>query len=194
MILSSFVTILLACAAYGALHSLLAGAAFKAWAARRLGWWGGPGSRLLFNLVALVSLAPLALLAARLPDAPLYQLPWPGLLLPLGLQAAGALLALVGVLQTGAAAFLGLAAQPRPAGLVTGGVYRWVRHPLYTGTLLVLWAQPALSSNSLAFALGLTVYLLVGIQFEERKLRREFGAAYTEYAQRTPALLPRWRR
>ncbi len=192
---ASFLLILLACALYGGLHSLLAAPAVKAWAARSLGWWGGRGYRLGFNLWALVSLAPLALLGARLPDAPLYRLGFPWLLLPLALQASGALLALVGVLQTGALGFMGVDAlrperAPRPATLQTGGLYRWVRHPLYTGTLLVLWAQPQMSANSLALALGLTVYLGVGVYFEERKLLREFGAAYADYRRRTPALFP----
>jgi len=193
MILSSFVWIVLACVLYGAAHSLPASLAVKQWAAPVL----ARGYRLFFNVWALVSLLPVLYAVWRLPDAPLYQLSFPWLLVPLALQAAGALLALVGVLQTGPLAFLGLdalfpdrSAPPHTAVLVTAGVYRWVRHPLYTGTLLVLWLQPAMTGNSLALAVGLTAYLLVGIHFEERKLLREFGAAYAAYQRRTPLLLP----
>jgi methanethiol S-methyltransferase len=191
MIPASFAILFLACVLYGVVHSLMASPAFKSWAAPRL----GRGYRLFFNAFALVSALPLFYLAIRLPDAPLYTLAFPWLGLPLALQAAGALMVLVGVLQTGPLAFLGLdALLPRqnrpPARLVTGGLYRWVRHPLYTGSLLVLWLQPAMTGNSLALAVGLTAYLLVGIHFEERKLLREFGPAYAEYRRRTPMLVP----
>ena len=73
---------------------------------------------------------------------------------------------------------------------MTGGLYRWVRHPLYTCSLLLLWLVPTMTWNLLALAIGLTVYILMGIVFEERKLLREFGPAYAEYRRRTPGLIP----
>jgi len=39
---------------------------------------------------------------------------------------------------------------------------------------------------------GMTLYILVGVWLEERDLLRRFGAAYVEYRQRVPALIP-WR-
>jgi protein-S-isoprenylcysteine O-methyltransferase Ste14 len=45
----------------------------------------------------------------------------------------------------------------------------------------------------LLFALASTGYVAVGITFEERDLRRTFGASYGEYAARVPALVPRLR-
>jgi protein-S-isoprenylcysteine O-methyltransferase Ste14 len=65
-----------------------------------------------------------------------------------------------------------------------------VRHPLYTCGLLIVWLSPVMTWNLLALILGLTVYILVGIHFEERKLRREFGEAYAAYQRRVPALIP----
>jgi protein-S-isoprenylcysteine O-methyltransferase Ste14 len=41
--------------------------------------------------------------------------------------------------------------------------------------------------------IGLTVYILIGALFEERKLLREFGEAYAEYRRRTPMLIPWFR-
>lgn len=195
-----FFLILLACAAYGALHSWLAAARVKAWAARR---WGAAGERyyrLAYNLVATVTLLPLGGLIWLAPDTTLYTLAAPWSWLARGAQAAGLLGLAYGVLQTGPLHFLGLSAlsplfRPERRGtLVTGGLYRWVRHPLYTCGLLVLWAQPVLSWNGLATALGLTAYILVGIRFEERRLLDEFGAAYAAYCTRTPMLVPGWRR
>lgn len=69
-------------------------------------------------------------------------------------------------------------------------LYRWVRHPMMTGFLLAFWLTPLMSVDRLVLATGLSVYIAIGIRFEERSLRRRFGAQYTDYAARTPALLP----
>jgi protein-S-isoprenylcysteine O-methyltransferase Ste14 len=74
--------------------------------------------------------------------------------------------------------------------LVTGGLYRFVRHPLYTFGLLILWLTPSMTINSLIFYISLTVYIFVGTYFEERKLLREFGQEYADYKTATPMLIP----
>jgi protein-S-isoprenylcysteine O-methyltransferase Ste14 len=82
---------------------------------------------------------------------------------------------------------------PRPAAateLETGGMYAVVRHPLMTGLILAFWATPDMGASHLLFALAATAYIAVGIRFEERDLRRSFGAAYDAYAARVPAVLP----
>jgi protein-S-isoprenylcysteine O-methyltransferase Ste14 len=75
--------------------------------------------------------------------------------------------------------------------LQTGGLYAVVRHPLLTGMVLAFWATPQMSASHLLFALGATAYVAVGMRFEERDLRRSFGASYDAYAARVPALVPR---
>jgi protein-S-isoprenylcysteine O-methyltransferase Ste14 len=74
--------------------------------------------------------------------------------------------------------------------MVTGGLYRWVRHPLYTAGLAFIWLTPIMTSNLLALNIGLTLYLVVGAIYEERKLVREFSTEYINYQQRTPMLIP----
>ena len=75
--------------------------------------------------------------------------------------------------------------------LYVGGLYAFVRHPLMTGVLLAFWATPRMSASHLLFAVAATGFIAVGVMFEERDLRRTFGASYDEYAARVPALLPR---
>ena len=51
-----------------------------------------------------------------------------------------------------------------------------------------------MTGNLLALNLGITVYLVVGALYEERKLVRLFGEEYIKYRERTPMLIPglRW--
>jgi protein-S-isoprenylcysteine O-methyltransferase Ste14 len=74
--------------------------------------------------------------------------------------------------------------------LVVRGLYRWVRHPLYTAGLVLIWLSPVMTANLLALNAGLTIYIVAGAMLEERKLQAEFGEAYAAYKRRTPMLIP----
>ena len=80
-----------------------------------------------------------------------------------------------------------------PAELKVEGIHRFVRHPLYSGTILFVWGLffifPTLS-NLIAVVL-LTLYVLIGISFEEKKLKKEFGSKYETYIIDVPMLIPR---
>ncbi len=82
---------------------------------------------------------------------------------------------------------------PADGDLHVRGLYGLVRHPLMTGLLIAFWATPRMGAAHLLFAAAGTAYILVGVRFEERDLRRSFGAAYEAYAARVPALIPRLR-
>ena len=70
-------------------------------------------------------------------------------------------------------------------------LYRYVRHPLYVGLLLGLWSVPVMTAGRLLFALGLSLYILIGIAFEERDLIRQFGERYRSYREQVGMLIPR---
>lgn len=76
-------------------------------------------------------------------------------------------------------------------GLKTGGLLRYVRHPLYSGLFLVLWGH-AQTEFALATAVWGSIYLLIGARYEERRLTDRYGAAYIAYRRRVPAFVP-WR-
>jgi protein-S-isoprenylcysteine O-methyltransferase Ste14 len=187
--------IVLAVAVYGLVHSLLASLPVKSWVQRTFGASVGRFYRLAYNLFAGISFLPVLALLALLPDRKLYTISFPWALLGYALQFASVIILGVGVLQTGAWSFLGfrqLAAETsdqRPE-LVTGGLYRWVRHPLYTAGLLFIWALPVMTVNILALNIGLTVYIILGALHEEYRLEREFGEAYRGYKNRTAMLIP----
>lgn len=73
-------------------------------------------------------------------------------------------------------------------------LYRYVRHPLYLGILLGLWAVPVMTAGHLLFSLGSTAYIFVGVWFEERDLIRQFGERYRRYRGEVGMLLPKWSR
>lgn len=77
--------------------------------------------------------------------------------------------------------------------LIKTNLYKYVRHPLYSATLGFVWSiflySPLLSN--LISCICITVYTIVGIYFEERKLIIEFGKSYLHYRSKTPMLLPK---
>ncbi|GAB4461128.1 MAG: isoprenylcysteine carboxylmethyltransferase family protein [Anaerolineales bacterium] len=188
--------LILAVVLWGVVHSFTASLGFKELLRRTLGDGFMRGYRLLYNLFSAVSFAPILYLMLILPDRTLYQVPSPWNALMLAGQGLSALLLIAAVLQTDTLSFVGLRQlfQPETSGrLVISGFYRYMRHPLYTFGLLILWLSPRVTINSFIVYLSLTAYILIGAYFEERKLLREFGQAYAEYKAAPPMLIPRLR-
>lgn len=72
----------------------------------------------------------------------------------------------------------------------TPGFYRFVRHPIYTGFLLAFWATPTMTYGHLVLAVGMTIYLLIGISYEEADLIERFGERYATYRAKVGMLIP----
>jgi len=72
--------------------------------------------------------------------------------------------------------------------------YKLVRHPLYTGFFIAFWATPTMSYGHLLLAAGMSTFMLIAIQYEERDLVDTFGNDYVAYRKRVGMLTPRlWR-
>jgi protein-S-isoprenylcysteine O-methyltransferase Ste14 len=79
--------------------------------------------------------------------------------------------------------------------LATDGPYRFVRHPLYSGNILLVVGFGLASSRWWALplaALFFWFYYPPAIEYEDRKLHGIFGDAWEQWAARTPALVPRF--
>ncbi|MGH8290925.1 MAG: methyltransferase family protein [Steroidobacteraceae bacterium] len=112
--------------------------------------------------------------------------------------ALGAILTLLGLLFTvWARVYLGrnwsgVAALKADHELITGGPYRWVRHPIYSG-LALAFVGTAMAVERwrgvVAVALAL-IAIAQRIVVEERFMRQQFGAVYDRYAEHVRALVP----
>jgi protein-S-isoprenylcysteine O-methyltransferase Ste14 len=193
--------ILLAVIAFGVIHSLLAGNTARAAFRRRFGDRAYEGLyRLLYNVTAVITTAPLPLLLLIVPGRVLWRIEGAAALPLLALQAVGIGGFLVALLQVDQGRFLGLSqlraylrGEPLPLPpepLQQSGMYRLVRHPLYLFSLLVMWPMPFMTDTLLAFNIAATAYFIIGSRLEEKRLLAAFGQAYADYRQRVPWLVP----
>jgi protein-S-isoprenylcysteine O-methyltransferase Ste14 len=131
-------------------------------------------------------------------DAPAFDLPAAVRVAMGALALGGVAIAVVGFRGYHGARFLGLHQlrhgpddldSDRDEPLVTAGLHRYVRHPLYTGGMALLWGL-AQSPLGLATAVWGSLYFIVGSRFEERALLRRHGESYRAYRRRVPGFIP----
>ena len=68
--------------------------------------------------------------------------------------------------------------------------YKYIRHPLMLSFLIAFWATPQMSIGHLQFAIGMTLYIFIGIALEERDLLKAYGDSYTRYRQQVSMIIP----
>ena len=179
---------------YGVLHSLFADTGVKTWLSRRMGRLA-VHYRLIYTLFAFITLVAVLLYQVRM-TSPLLYTGFPAL------KIIGAFISLAGLslmLFCIRKYFMSLSGlrtlvQPEKAGaeLMITDIHQYVRHPLYLGTFTFIWGLwmvfPYLSL--LIANVIVTIYTLIGINLEERKLEELFGDSYRVYKQKVPRILP----
>jgi methanethiol S-methyltransferase len=78
----------------------------------------------------------------------------------------------------------------RPVPLTIRGAYRWVRHPLYLFSILMIWSCPVLTADRLLFNILWTAWIVIATMLEERDLVFDFGDQYLEYQAKVPMIIP----
>ena len=178
---------------YGAIHSFMASNFCKAFMAKISGK-KFRFYRLLYNAIAIISLLPVLYLQFSIEKIFLWQVS--------DYQAViGKFICVLGVI------FIAIALQGYDLGefsgtdlqknnksqqLKTDGLLQYVRHPIYFGILLLVWGLfiADASTRSLVGAITVTIYLFIGIYFEEKKLVLTFGEQYQKYQKRVAMLVP----
>ncbi|WP_018620140.1 methyltransferase family protein [Spirosoma luteum] len=149
--------------------------------------------RLLYNGLSLLTFLPvlfaLHMAPAEFPGA-WHGSAWAGNLV----SGVGVLLGLFALKSYNLAEFIGWPANQvtKTGNLQQRGLLRYVRHPLYSATILAisgLFIQHP-DWRHVLFGLSAFLYIRIGIHFEEKKLVRMFGDAYVQYRERTPMLVP----
>ena len=159
--------------------------------------------RLLYNMIAVITLVPVVLLSFRLQTAPFWR--WHGLarIGQVGLLLTALYLFVTGTRNYDLWQFLGIrnlqaddACQLISADcrLEKTGILGIIRHPWYAGGILIIWARD-LDGSALITNVILTAYFIIGARLEERKLLLQFGDAYRAYRQNVSMLFPfKWLR
>ena len=189
-------------ASFGLKHSVMAGQGFKRWWTRFVPW---SIERSLFVLAASIMLMILFILWRPIPAIVWSLNPITHRLLTDLIWAVfwlGWLTVLLSTFLINHFELFGLQQawqhvrghQPEAPRFRQPLFYKWVRHPLYLGFFLAFWATPEMTVGHLLLAIGMSVYMLIAIRYEERDLVRLFGRDYELYRERAGMLLPRFRR
>ncbi len=188
-------TVFMATAAWACLHSWLAAFQTKRLFNALLGEGLDRFYRLLYNLVAVLTLLPILAMVALFPARLLWVIPMPWLVLTLLIQVFAVTALLYSVSMIEVKVFLGWRQLSQPDAetsgkLVTSGLYRIVRHPLYMFSMIFLWLIPWMTDLLFAFVAASSLYFLIGTIPEERKMVTIFGKDYQEYQARVPRIFP----
>lgn len=175
-------------------HSVLAGADLR----RGMGRLVGRAHRLVYNALALLALLAVLATGHWLAGSALpFMMPLVLYWVMNAAVIAGLVLGGVALRSYHLGAFIGTAqlrgTDDTAAALSVSGLHRWMRHPLYSAVLLIVWGM-ARSELDVATACWVTLYLIIGSRIEEQRLIARYGDAYRRYRSTTPAFLPRWRR
>lgn len=76
--------------------------------------------------------------------------------------------------------------------LVTEGIYRYIRHPLYSSLLFLTWGMFLKHSSAPAafMALAATGFIITTAKADEKECVRFFGSSYEQYMKRTKMFIP----
>ena len=197
MIIIDHILLVVLWIAFGVLHSVLA----AGWWKLKMQAWLGANYKyypLAYSLFAAVTMILILVFQFTMPSLLLFKMPlWAKVLA--GLPAVAALAVMLAMIRKYFFHLSGISVFYKTqsgAVLQTNGLHRYMRHPLYTGTLLFIWSLFLLMPylNHLLAGIIITIYTLLGVQIEEQKLVKQFGEKYIRYQQQVPMIVPRIRR
>lgn len=177
---------------YCVLHSVLAAERLKTKLKQRMKNY--KFYRLWYSLFAFIFLAALIYYQVKIPTITLFSLTNVILIAGLIIGASGLLLMLVCIRKyfMSLSGIRSLFIENYSNELQITGIHKYIRHPLYLGTFAFIWGLFLLLPYLSLFIANviITIYTLIGIELEERKLTAEFGEQYVQYRRKVPRLIP----
>ncbi len=151
--------------------------------------------RIIYSLVSVLTFAPpFYVWITNTGSIPLvYTIPqWMfPLIMMVRLAAFG--LAAYAVIQTNLLEFAGISqmlGRPRKNKLITRGAYGIVRHPQYTGIIILIFTKMEMSSLDLVAFVFFSIYFVIGAYIEEGRLLSVFGDEYRKYKDNVSMFIP----
>ena len=195
LVLSIILLIVFCLVAFAVIHSIMASLPFKRAVRQHFGsrveTLYGP----VYNLIAILTIIPLAYLLYKYPGDFLYIIPSPWRWLMVGGQIIGAIIGARGLRDASSRFELrGQIASPHTpdAGVMDfQGIYKWIRDPFLLSGLLIVWLTPFMTVNLLIVYVLTTVYLYIGSLHTEKRLVSQFGDEYREYQKKVHRIIPR---
>lgn len=172
-------------------HSLFAATKVKAFFEKNLKI-APPQYRLLYNAFAVLVLALIVLQLLKTESEMIFERIEFIFGLGCGIAIGSLWLLKLAAQDIHLPSFLGFSAAPESLGLITTGLYKIVRHPLYFSTTVLLIGLFLMfpTVNVAVSIVFILIYIIIGIEFEEKKLRQTFGAAYDDFARGKKKFLP----
>ena len=178
---------------YGAIHSFMASNYFKNFVAKIFGKYFR-FYRLIYNVLAFVLLIPVFAVQFSTEKEMLWQISIYQPVIGKFITICGVLFVFRALQGYDLLEFSGLDFNKKQeqGEFKSDGLLKYMRHPIYFGILISVWGifLADASTRSLTSAVTITVYLFVGIYFEEKKLLAVFGEKYKRYQQEVPMLIP----
>jgi protein-S-isoprenylcysteine O-methyltransferase Ste14 len=178
-----------------ALHSVFASSAFKQWAAHRMGAQY-KYYRLYYTLFAVISFAAIIIYLLVMNSNRLFTTTKLTIISGIGVASTGFAIMSICIAKyfMQLSGLKGLIHSKTNNELMITGIHKVVRHPLYSGTFIFIWGLLILFPSLSLFISDtiITLYTLIGLRFEEKKLEKEFGDAYRIYKEEVPMIIPRF--
>jgi protein-S-isoprenylcysteine O-methyltransferase Ste14 len=178
---------------YGTIHSFMASNYFKNFAEKILGKYFR-FYRLIYNIMAFVLLISVFAVQFSTEKQALWQVSNYQSIIGKAIAICGVLLVSKALQGYDLREFSGIdynKSQEKNE-FKSDGLLKYMRHPIYFGILIFVWGMfvTDASTRSLTSAIAITIYLFVGIYFEEKKLIEVFGEKYKKYQHDVPMLIP----
>lgn len=182
---------------YGILHSFLISVRFSNWANRILGRYFA-FYRIAYNVVSLVLLIILFIYTKNVDSTYVVEFIPPWTTLQYGLLLSSAALIIWAFFSYDSLEFMGFRQIldmnkkkkiTTQTSITKEGLLGVIRHPMYLATLVFMWSLNSTKADILVHLI-LSIYILIGIRLEERKLIQQFGTDYLSYINEVPALIP----